>query len=439
MDNIKAIMQTASVLGAGGAGFPSYAKLAEGVDTLLINGAECEPLLETDYILLRDELHQVLKGAEGVMTSANIGRTLLCIKKHNAIRLSFVEGQELAQNICVKILPDVYPMGDEINMIYEALGRVVAPGKLPLTVGVIVYNVETLYNVARALDGHPVTEKWVTIGGDILESLVVKVPVGMRVAELFENLAIKVPETHTLLDGGPSMGAVINPETAIIKKTTKGLLILPSDIPAITFKKGDLKIQINRASSLCCQCTRCTDLCPRGLLGYPLLPHKMVRTTGAIAEFSPEMVLSATLCCSCGICEVAACCQGISPKNIILAYKGILAKNKMRFTATEDVTADPARPYRQMPSERWESLLGVHRFARHAKRVEVNAPKRVEISMRTHIGAPSLPCVALGDSVKVRQKIAEVGNGLSLPQHASLQGKVVFVDQDKVIIERQDN
>ncbi|MCQ2386512.1 MAG: SLBB domain-containing protein, partial [Clostridia bacterium] len=219
--NVKEMMQNAGVIGAGGAGFPSYAKLADGADTLLINASECEPLLETDYVLMRDEMPTILYGAQKVMEYAKIQRTFLCLKRHNALRLGLAEGMELTAGVLVKELPDVYPIGDEISMIYQATGRVVRPGNLPITRGVIVYNAETLYNVGRAVrDGVPVTEKWLTIGGDVPETLVVKVPIGMRIRDLFQKFGITVDDDHTVMDGGPSMGKIINYRVETVKKNT---------------------------------------------------------------------------------------------------------------------------------------------------------------------------------------------------------------------------
>ena len=165
---LKRLMKDAGIIGAGGAGFPSYAKLAEGADTLLINGAECEPLLYTDYMILKRELSLVLSGINAVLENTDISRAVLAIKAHTAKRLSYKDGEMLDDNIKVKVLPDVYPIGDEVSLIYEALGRLVNPASLPITVGVIVYNVETMYNLGRFIRfGEPVLNKWLTVGGDI--------------------------------------------------------------------------------------------------------------------------------------------------------------------------------------------------------------------------------------------------------------------------------
>ena len=381
----------------------------------------------------------VLSGIQAVLDYAKIPCALLCVKEHTALRLKLKDGTKLADRIILKTLPDVYPMGDEISLIYQATGRVVRPGNLPITAGVIVLNVETFYNIAVKLKrGTNLTEKYLTIAGNIPEAIVVKVPIGVTVAELFDKNSIIIPEGHIVLDGGPSMGKVIDPDSAVVTKTTKGLLILPENCEAAQSKFLDGDKSIARAETACCQCTRCTDMCPRHLLGYPLEPHKMVRTAKGAATVLPEMVISATLCCGCGICESLACCQGISPKAVINEYKALLAKNKLRYVGKEDVSPAQEREWRMVPSERWANVLGVARFDKVGKYIgEQTSYARVEILLRQHIGAPSVPCVEDGTYVNKGDKIAEAAEGLSLPQYASISGKV-SVYSDRIIIEKDE-
>ena len=439
--DFKEQLKNAGIVGAGGAGFPSYAKLAQGADLLVVNGAECEPLLYTDYYLLLREMPMVIFGIQSVLKQGGIKSALLCVKAHTATRLGLTDGTKLAENITLKVLPDVYPMGDEISLIYQATGRLVRPGNLPITAGVIVYNVETLYNVAAAIKfSAPVTMKWLTIGGNITNPIVTRVPIGTSIAELFEKNSITIPEEHVVLDGGPSMGKIINPFTAVVSKTTKGLLILPESSAAVESKRLNGAKSIARAETACCQCTRCTDLCPRGLLGYPLEPHKMVRTAKGAAKILPDMVLAATLCCGCGVCETLACCQGISPKAVINEYKAMLAQKGMRFVAKEDVQVATEREYRMIPSERWASVLGVAKFDKLPTFKGENTDfERVEIALRQHIGAPSVVTVKEGAKVNKGDLIAESANGLSIPSHASIAGVVTVVDGEKIRIDRVNN
>ncbi len=432
-------MQNAGIVGAGGAGFPSYAKLADGADTLCINCAECEPLMYTDYMLMREEMSKIVEGSQIIMENSSITHTYISIKKHRAEMLGYTDGQTLGAGVTVKFLPDVYPMGDEINLIYETCGRVVQPGNLPITAGVIVLNGETVYNVRQAVrENKPVTEKWLTIGGDIPERFTVRVPVGMRIAEIFSKLGIKVRPDQVMIDGGPSMGRIAPYETAVVTKTTKAVLILPKNIPCVAHKQIKMDDMLRRAASCCCGCSRCTELCPRHLLGYPLEPHKMIRAalTNAVVD-NPDLIKTASLCCSCGVCAEAACCQDISPKDVILHLKGILAKNKMRFVASGTAYApDADRKYHMIASEKWEDILGVLKFDYVTRYIpEQMKADKVEILMSQHIGAPSVPAVSVGDTVEEGQLIANCGAGLSVPQYASIGGKVIFADSAKIIIE----
>ena len=330
-------------------------------------------------------------------------------------------------------------MGDEINLIYEATGRLVKPGNLPITAKVIVLNGETVYNIRQAVrENTPLTEKWVTVGGDIPERFTVRVPIGMKVSELFSKLGIKVRPDQVMIDGGPSMGAITPHETAVVTKTTKALLILPKNINCVAHKQISMDDMLRRAASCCCGCNRCTELCPRNLLGYPLEPHKMIRAamTNAVLN-SPDLIKTATLCCSCGVCAEAACCQDISPKDVILHLKGILAKTGTKFVAgSEEYHPDSDRKYHMIASSRWEDILGVRKFDYVTKYIpeQIRASK-VEIKTSQHIGAPSTPTVKVGDSVTIGQMIAEAAEGLSVPQYASIDGKVVFVDATKIVIE----
>ena len=148
---LKSILQKNGVVVAGCAGFPSYAKLTEGADLLVINCIECEPLMYTDYELVREKLPEVVQGAQLVMEHTNITRAVLAIKEYRAMTLGLTDSQELAPGICVKTVPNIYPMGDEINLIYQVTGRLIKPGNLPITQGVIVYNCETVFNIRNAV------------------------------------------------------------------------------------------------------------------------------------------------------------------------------------------------------------------------------------------------------------------------------------------------
>ncbi len=163
----------------------------------------------------------------------------------------------------------------------------------------------------------------------------------------------------------------------------------------------------------------------------------MVRTAKGAAKILPDMVLAATLCCGCGVCETLACCQGISPKAVINEYKAMLAQKGMRFVGTTDVQVATEREYRMIPSERHASALGVAKFDKLPTfKSESTNFARVEIALKQHIGAPSVAIIKEGAKVNKGDLIAESANGLSIPSHASITGVVTVVNGEKIRIDR---
>lgn len=440
IQELKTIIAGAGDVGAGGAGFPTAVKLAEGADTLIINAAECEPLLYTDYYLLKRHMDHIMMAAETMMEAAGIPQGYLGVKQHTAARLGIEHGEQLSDHVKVYALPDVYPMGDEIVLIYEVLRRVVKPGSLPLTAGVLVFNVETLFNVWHAVyEKLPVTRKWVTIAGVVDKPVVMRMPVGIPVKTLLGHLGIEIPEGCAVINGGPAMGALIDTQTAVVTKTTKGLLILPEDIPAIVSKKGTARTHVARATSACCQCTLCTEMCPRALIGYPLHPHKTVRSVSAELTDHPEDYLSAALCCGCGVCELTACCQGISPRRVFGEIKAAMAKNGLRYQGGELESVHPDRDYRMLPVERFKQRIGVAPYDRMPEYRETDGwkPPEIRMPLRQHVGAPAVPVVKAGDTVKTSDMVAESGKGISAALHASVDGIVREVNDREIVITYQ--
>ena len=436
ISELKKIMADAGCVGAGGAGFPSAFKLAEGANALVINAAECEPLLYTDYQIMKQHMDDVTGGAEAVMEALGVKEGYLAVKHHTAVNLGLQHGQKLSKHVQVAVMPDVYPMGDEIIMIYQVLGRIVPPGALPIAVGVVVYNVETLYNVNRAVkNGTPVTEKWLTVGGKVDTPVVLTAPIGTPVSEVLKKTGVTVPDDCVIIDGGPMMGPIIDPTTALITKTTKGLLILPKDSPVIVSKLQKARAVSVHASANCCQCSMCTDMCPRALIGYPLRPHKIVKVPMQTVEKNPAYFTEASVCCGCGVCELTACCQAISPRGVYAQVKAILAKNKLRYQHKGgELKADPDRDFRLLPSSRLQQRIGTLPFDRVAefKRVKL-APKEVTLALRQHIGAPASPAVKVGDAVQIGTLVGAAAEGISANIHSSVNGTVKAVTATEVV------
>ena len=152
LDEIKTQLQTAGVVGAGGAGFPAYAKLASGADTLILNCAECEPLLTLHRQLLADKSVEIISALSEIGKALGVKRCVIGIKSSYKTTLEAI-APVVAEfdNVEIKTLKEMYPAGDEIVLIYQVTGRRVDAGALPISQGVIVYNVETVYNAYCAL------------------------------------------------------------------------------------------------------------------------------------------------------------------------------------------------------------------------------------------------------------------------------------------------
>ena len=171
---LQNIIQENGVVGAGGAGFPTYMKLTDKANTILMNCAECEPLLKLHRQLLEKHAYEIMKTFHMVQETVGASEAIIGIKKSYVQTVNALKQHiEEFPGMRIHLLDEVYPMGDEVVLIYEATGRVVRPGGLPIEQGVAVFNVETLYNIYQAVEKkEPVTAKYVsvveTIGGGVV-------------------------------------------------------------------------------------------------------------------------------------------------------------------------------------------------------------------------------------------------------------------------------
>ena len=187
-------MQENGVVGAGGAGFPTYMKLTDKADTILMNCAECEPLLKLHRQLLEKHAYEIMKTFDMVAETVGASQAIIGIKKSYVQTINALNQHiEEFPRVKIHLLDEVYPMGDEVVLIYEATGRVVRPGGLPIEQGVAVFNVETLYNVYRAVEEHkPVTSKYVSVVAEVENPVTVKVPLGCTLEEVVAQAGVGV-------------------------------------------------------------------------------------------------------------------------------------------------------------------------------------------------------------------------------------------------------
>ena len=439
LNELTKIMKQNGVVGAGGAGFPTYAKLDKRADTLILNCAECEPLLKLHRQVLEKYAQEIMSTLDVIAKAVEAQRVLIAVKGSYRKAVEAVEANLSAfPNMELSLLPEIYPAGDEVILIYETTKRVVPPGSIPITVGVTVFNVETILNVHNALQNQrPVTEKYITIAGEVKNPITLKVPIGITAGELVELAGgVTVPDP-VFISGGPMTGRIMNLQEPVTK-TSNAILVMPQDAFIVTKRLRKTSVDMKRAMSACCQCRMCTDLCPRNLLGHPIEPHAFMHaaTTGVTQNIDP--LINTMFCCSCGVCEMYACFQGLSPRSLIAEYKNGLRKNGI--PVPKGVEAEPvrsAREYRRLPMQRLIARLGLTKYNVPAPLTEEAVKtSKVKILLSQHIGAPAAAVVKAGDKVKVGQVVGQAGDDkLGVCIHASMSGTVTEVTDKAVTIQ----
>ena len=431
-------IRDAGVVGAGGAGLPTQVKVNASVDTVLVNGASCEPLLNSDPYLMEHEVGTLVRGLETVMECTGASRGCICLKGKHAAAMASVRAAAAATNGRIEAveLGDFYPAGDEQVLVHEVLGRTVPERGLPLQVGAVVSNVETVCNIAHAMDGKPVTHRYLTVAGEIAHPMVVKAPIGTPVEDVLAFAGGPLIREYRVVDGGPMMGKVIpDVSRAVVTKTTSGLLVLPPDHNVVVRKVMEPARLRNFTNTCCCQCSRCTDLCPRHLMGHSLHPHKLMRVFANL-ELESEIAKEALLCSECGICEKFACPLGVSPREVNAQIKRVLMQGGVKWQSSgRELVASPFREERRVPTSRLIHRLGITAYDTHPGYAGEISPSLVRIPLRQHIGAPAVCVVSAGARVQCGDVIGEIPEkAMGARIHASISGVVESVADGMVTI-----
>ena len=435
-DELKTIMRDSGIAGAGGAGFPAYAKLSDKTDTLILNCAECEPLFRLHRQLLRRHSGEIIRTLHIMCECLGAKNFVIALKRGYQTTAEAVE-RDIASydegSVCY--LREVYPAGDEIVLIYDALGRVVPAGGLPIDVGVTVFNVETVLNISRAFTGIPVVRKYVTVGGAVQNPQTFCVPIGTPLTDLVELAGGKTMEDTVLLSGGPMTGHIAG-EDETVTKTTNGVLVLPEDNPVITKRRQNVKILKRRAMSACCQCRMCTDMCSRHLLGYPIEPHRFMRGLQYDDPTDTAAYLNTQYCSQCGVCEMVACKQGLNPRTLIGEAKKVLAQNGIKNTDKIPAEPLPERKLRRLTTARLRQKLDLEQFNHPSPLVEEEVKReQVFVSLRQNIGVPGEVVVKRGQTVKQGDLLVKAPDkALGLPIHAPIDGRITKIENNSIWI-----
>ena len=419
------------VVGAGGAGFPTAVKLQTQVPLVIVNGAECEPLLHKDKELLLHRSDAMLRGLAAAMELTGASDGVIGVKgKHREIIEKL--GPQTPRGVRVFALSDTYPAGDEFILVHDVTGRVIPPGGLPRDVGAVVCNVETLVNIG--LD-RPVTHKYLTVAGAVATPVTLRVPVGMPIGEVIVAAGGATVADFRVLVGGVMMAQPAENLDEPVTKTTAGLVVLSASHPLMLrhLRKWPHIERIGR--SACDQCRFCTELCPRYLLGHPIEPHCAMQALGFTAPDDP--LIAGTLdCCECNLCSLFACPEDLDPKNVCVQAKPAARENGLIFVGRpEDVHAHPLADSRRVPIRRLINKLGLAEFHDVGPLEDrLLAPRCVKLPLRQHAGAAAVPVVRPGDRVRTGDVLAVPAEGvLGARIHASIEGVVRSVDSSVVI------
>lgn len=439
--NLTEAIKNAGIVGAGGAGFPTHVKLAAQAEYFIVNAAECEPLIETDKFLMRQRAADLVRGIE--LISKEIGAT----KKYIALKAAYKTEIEVLEKAIAEAGADIklhkmtyfYPAGDEQVIVCEITGKSVPERGIPLAVGAVVDNVGTVLNVLDAMDGKAVTDKYLSVVGEVRETVMLHVPIGTPVVECIKAAKPTISD-YAVIMGGPMMGSVHTDKEDInrltITKTDGNIIVLPKDHYLVECASLNPVHMKNRARSACIQCRMCTDMCPRYQTGHNMRPHLVMRNLYRedIIESDAEFLRAfgdAANCSECGICEMFACPMKLSPRKANQFIKTKLRERGIDVPKLSEPVARPERELRKVPTDRLVARLGLSKYyGKHPKGDVIElSPIEVTIPLKQHIGAPASAVVKEGDFVKAGDLIGEISEGkLGANVHSSIDGKVVKVD-----------
>ncbi|MGM9526665.1 MAG: 4Fe-4S dicluster domain-containing protein [Peptococcaceae bacterium] len=434
-------VKDAGIVGAGGAGFPTHVKLNAKAEYFIVNAAECEPLIETDKYLCRTFADQIVEAITATAAHIGASRKVIALKGKYKEEIASLKAAIDRAHADIEIfeMPTFYPAGDEQTMVQMVTGRSVPERGLPLDVGAVVDNVGTMLNLYEALHGAPVTEKYLSVVGEVKEPIMLKVPIGTPVTECIAAAQPTISD-YAIILGGPMMGKIPADDKAIaeavVTKTTGNIIVLPKD--HYLFQRASLPLDTikRQARAACIQCKMCTDLCPRYMIGHQIRPNLVMRNIWREDQITDNDEYLATFgdamnCCDCGVCEMFACPMGLSPRKVNSYVKGQLRAKGIQVPRNMEPVAREAIDNRRVPTHRLIARLGLAEFdGLHAHECIELKPETVYVPFRQHIGKPAVPAKNVGDHVTKGEVLAAAAEGLSANIHASMNGVIVSIDEN---------
>lgn len=421
------------IVGAGGAGFPTHIKLKFHPEFFIMNAAECEPLLHKDMEMLRNCTDDILNGLQVAIKMTNASSGIIGIKEKHKDVIALLKAK-ISSNVQIVKCGDFYPAGDEVTLVYLTTGRVIQPGELPASVGCLVQNVETIYNISQ---NRPVVDKFISVAGAVEEPATIRVPIGTPYSDIISKFNVTA-RNYKIRSGGLMMGTLEKDLNQVVTKRTGAIIILPSDHHCVqTYERFWTDHDIDRiAKASCDQCNFCTEFCPRYLLGHPVRPETAMRNRMFTREDEPFLHIGNAFCCECNLCTLYACPEGLDPKGATLIEKKLALQQAEKWEGLP-VSPHPMMDYRKVPTKKLMQRLDVLKYKDEGPLRELNiSPKQVRIPLLQHIGAPAKAIIEEGDQVKKYDLIAEAFGNISANIHASIDGKVVEISNEFITIQR---
>ena len=314
-EDVISVVEAAGIVGMGGAGFPTNVKLSpkepDKIDSIIVNAAECEPYLTSDYRRMLEQTEELVKGLKVVLKMFPNAKGYFGIEdnKPEAIK-AISEAVKNEDRIEVKVLKTKYPQGGERSLIYAITKRKINSKKLPADVGCIVHNVDTIYAIYHAVyEGCPLTTRIVTVTGDAITTPKnLKVYLGTNMQELVDYCGGFKEQPEKIISGGPMMGfSFYNLDVPAIKGSSSVLAFLKDEVSA-------------KEESPCIRCGRCASACPQGLL--PMELAKMANNNN-MDDFKKCYGME---CVECGCCSYVCPAKRQVTQSVKSMKKKILAE-----------------------------------------------------------------------------------------------------------------
>lgn len=428
----------AGVIGAGGAGFPSHVKANAKAEIFLVNGAECEPLVHKDVELMKNFPGEIVSGLNLMIRQVCAKKAYFGIKEKNTAAIESIGKKINNDNTEISLLGDFYPSGDEYELVYSATKRLIPPHGIPLDVGCVVNNVETLYNISRAEKDIPLTDKFVSVNGLVNEPKSFWAPVGTSFRDLINAAGGTKIKEYSIFVSGLLMGRLTFDVDEPVTKTIAGLIILPKDHYLVKRMNRPVESMNRIGKSACDQCSYCTEFCPRYLLGYDVQPHKVMRSLAFSKTGSDMWNQYADLCCSCGLCSLYACPEDLYPREACNQSKTVMRKQNRKYEQIKPVKVHPIKEGRRVPLKMLMKRLNVQEYDFKTPFDEIKiSPESVKVLLKQHTGEAANPLKNIGEKTNKGEMIAKPGEGkLGAVIHSPIDGTVTEVTKEFIRIRK---